>query len=82
MATDIRQIVTLFVFFAGVALCVWRWPQADRGHVVLCIIAAALWSSLPTFEPSTRTPGFGFIVLYFLLIALSRPFRRRFDVEH
>ena len=42
MTTDTQQVVTLFLFFLGVALCFWRWPQADRWHVVLCIVAAGL----------------------------------------
>ena len=78
MTADTSQIVTLFAFFFGVALCVWRWPQADRWHVVLCIIAATLWCGLLLFEPRTRTPGFGFIVTYVLMVGLSRPFRARF----
>jgi hypothetical protein len=82
MAADIHNIVTLFVFFLGVALAMWRWPQADRWHVVLCLIAAALWCGLPLFEPRTRSAGFGFIVIYFLIVALSKPFRRRVDLRH
>ena len=81
MAADTHQIVSLFVFFFGVALSVWRWPQADRWHVVLCVIAAALWCGLLLFEPRTRTLGFGFIVLNFLMIGLSRPFQRRSDLQ-
>ena len=72
MAADARQIATLFVFFVGVALCMWRWPQADRWHVVLSVIAATLWGGLLLFEPRTRTPGFGFIVAYILSIGLLR----------
>jgi drug/metabolite transporter (DMT)-like permease len=81
MAADTHQIVTLFMFFFGVALCVWRWPQGDRWHVVLCVIAAALWCGVLLFEPRTRTIGFGFIVMNFLMIGLSRPFRRPFDLQ-
>ena len=80
MAGDTHQIVTLFVFFFGVALSMWRWPQADRWHVVLCVIAAALWCGLLLFEPRTRTPGFGFTI-FFLSIGLSRPFQRRIDLR-
>jgi hypothetical protein len=76
MASDTHQIATLFVFFFGVTLCMWRLPHADRWHVALCVIAAALWCSLLLFEPRTRTLGFGLIVGSFLVIALSRPFRR------
>jgi hypothetical protein len=79
VASDTHQIVTLFVFFFGVALCFWRVPQADRWHVVLCVIAAALWCGLLLFEPRTRTPPFGFVVVTFLVIGMSQPFRRRAD---
>ena len=71
MSTDANQVVTLFVFFFGIGLCLWRLPQGDRWHVVLCGIAAALWGSLLLFEPRTRTAGYGFIVINFLIIALS-----------
>ena len=81
MAADFHQIATLFVFFFGVALCMWRWPQGDRWHVVLCVIAAELWCGLLVFEPRTRTPGFGFIVINFLIIGVSRPFQRHFDLR-
>ena len=74
---DTHQIVTLFVFFFGVALCFWRVPQADRWHVVLCVVAAALWCSLLLFEPRTRTSGFGFTAVAFLVCALSQPFQRQ-----
>jgi hypothetical protein len=77
MTTDIQQVVTLFVFFLGVALCFVRWPQADRWHVVLCFIAAGLWLSCLLLEPRTRTGGFGFIVVSFLVIGLSRPWKQR-----
>jgi hypothetical protein len=78
MAADTSQIVTLFGFFFGVGLCMWRWPQGDRWHVGLCVIAAALWCGLLLFEAGTRTPGF-FIVITFLIIGLSRR-PRRFDL--
>jgi hypothetical protein len=77
MAPDIHQIATLCVFFLGVALCMLRLPHADRWHVVLCVIAAALWCSLLLFEPRTRTSGFALIVGNFLIIGLSRAFRHR-----
>ena len=77
MTTDIQQVVTLFVFFLGVALCFVRWPQADRWHVVLCFIAAGLWLICLLLEPRTRTFGFGLIVANFLIIALSRPLRSK-----
>jgi len=80
MAADTHQIVTLVVFFFGVALSMWRWPQADRWHVVLCVIAAALWCGLLLFEPRTRTAGFGFTVFFFI-IGLSRSFQRRFGLR-
>lgn len=81
MATDTQQVVTLFVFFLGVALCFVRWPQADRWHIVLCCIAAGLWTSCLLLEPRTRTLGFGIIVVSFLVIGLSRPFKRRFELQ-
>ena len=71
MAADTNHVATWFVFFFGVALCMWRLPHADRWHVVLCGIAAVLWCGLLLFEPRTRTPGYGFIVINFLIIALS-----------
>jgi hypothetical protein len=80
MAADTHQIVTLVVFFFGVALSMWRWPQADRWHVVLCVIAAALWCGLLLFELRTRTAGFGFTVFFFI-IGPSRSFQRRFGLR-
>jgi len=77
MAIDTQQVVTLFVFFLGVALCFWRWPQADRGHVVLCIVAAGLWAGCLLLEPRMRTLGFLMIVSNFLIIALVRPLERQ-----
>ena len=81
MAPDTHQIVTLFVFFFGVALCMWRLPHPDRWHVVLCVIAAALWGGILLFEPRTRTSGFGLIVGSFLVIGLSQAFRHRADLR-
>jgi len=81
MAADTHQVITLFVFFFGVALSMWRWPQADRWHVMLCVIAVVLWCGLPWFEPSMRTTDYGFIVANFLIIGLSRTFRRRVDLR-
>ena len=77
MATDTSQVVTLFVFFFGVGLCMWRAPQGDRTHIKLCSIALILWCALLLFEPRTRTPGYGFIVMMLLLTELSRVFQRR-----
>jgi drug/metabolite transporter (DMT)-like permease len=77
MAPDTHQLVTLFVFFFGVALCFWRVPQADRWHVVLCVVAAAFWCGLLLFEPRTRTAGYGFVVITFLVCGLSQSFQRR-----
>ena len=79
MATDLQQIVALFVFFAGVVLCMWRWPQGDRRHVVLCVMAAALWCAVLVIEPRTRTVGYGLIVVNFLIVGFSRPLRRRHE---
>ena len=78
MAVDIHQIVILFIFFFGVALCMWRAPRADRWHVLLCVIAATLWSGLLVFEPRTRTLGCGVVVATFLIIGLSKPIQARF----
>ena len=74
---DTRDIVTLFVFFFGLALCFWRAPQADRWHVILCFIAAGLWSSLLLLNPSTRNPMYGVAVSVFLISGLTQYFRRR-----
>lgn len=79
MAADIQQIITLFVFFLAVTLCMWRWPQGDRWHVRLCVVAAVLWCGLLVFEPRTRTWMYGLIVINFLLIGLSRPYRLRVE---
>jgi Na+/H+ antiporter NhaD/arsenite permease-like protein len=72
MSADASQLATVFVFFVGVALCFWRIPQADRWHLALCGVAAALWGGLLLFEPRTRTPGYGFATVTFLICALSR----------
>ena len=81
MITEVQPVVTLFLFFLGVALCFVRWPQADRWHVVSCFIAAGLWASCLLLEPRTRTFGFGLIVVNFLVIALSRPLRQRRAIQ-
>jgi hypothetical protein len=70
------QIATLFMFFIGVACCFVRWPQADRWHLGLTVVAAALWAGCLVLEPRTRTLMFGLIVLGFLSIAVSRPLKR------
>lgn len=54
-------------------------PQADRWHVVLCLVAAALWSSLLLLVPGTRTLSFGFATVTFLAIGLSQAFNLRPD---
>jgi hypothetical protein len=71
------NVITLLLFFVGVALCLWRVPQADRKHVILCLLAGALWAALPLFDPSMRKLGYAFVVAYFLIISLSQPRRRR-----
>ena len=76
MPADIHQIITLFVFFLGVALCFWRFPHADRWHVGLCLVAAGLWVGLLFFEPQTRTVIFGVSTVMWLVTALTQPFRR------
>ena len=70
------QLTVLFVFFLGVALCFWRAPQADRWHVVLCFIAAAIWGSLLWLVPSLRTWPFIFSALIFFLIGVLQQFIR------
>jgi uncharacterized membrane protein len=72
MALDTRQLATGLLFFVGVALSMWRWPQGDRWHRLLCAAAALLWCALPVVEPTTRTPAYGFVVLGFLWISVSR----------
>jgi membrane protein implicated in regulation of membrane protease activity len=71
------NVITLLLFFVGVALCLWRIPQADRKHVILCFVAGVLWATLPLFDPSMRLAGYGFVVASFLVISLSQPRRRR-----
>jgi hypothetical protein len=63
----------LVLFFVGVAICFWRVPQADRKHVILCIAAGVLWATLPIFEPSMRTFGYGLVATSFLIIGLAQP---------
>ena len=58
------QLIVLVVFFVGVGLCMWRAPQADKWHLVLCFIAAALWGGLLWFVPSLR-------ILPFVVSALA-----------
>ena len=79
MSTDANQVATLFVFFFGVGLSMWRLPQADRWHRILCGIAAAVWFGLLLFEPRARTPGYGFVIMTLLVISLSA--RARPDVR-
>jgi hypothetical protein len=71
------NITPSILFFVGVAVCVWRIPQADRWHVILCIAAGLLWCSLPIFEPSMRSSGYALVVTAFLIIGLTQPLRRR-----
>ena len=77
MAPDVRHIITLCVFFLGVAFAMWRWPKGDGWHVILSAIAAVLFCSLLVFEPATRTFGYAALCLYFLFVALFRPSQRR-----
>jgi hypothetical protein len=74
---DGPNVATLFVFFLGVALCFWRVPQADRGHVVLCLAAAGLWGGLLVFDPATQKSGFVLVTATFLVVSLSQTLRRR-----
>lgn len=74
---DTPSITTLFVFFFGVALCFWRVAQADRWHVVLCLVATGLWCGLLLFDPATRKPMFGVATSTFLIIGLAQYFQRR-----
>jgi hypothetical protein len=64
-------MTVLFVFFLRVALCFLRASHADRWHIVLCFVAAALWGSLLLFVPGTRTLMFGLAALSFLIVGLS-----------
>jgi hypothetical protein len=81
MPPDVRQIITMTVFLFATALCMWRRPKADRGHVMLCVIAAALWVGLLFFEPRTRTVMYGITVATFLLSGLSVFFQHRFHAR-
>ena len=82
MAADTQQIITLFVFFLGVVLCFWRFPQGDRLHIGSCFVAAGLWCGVLFFEPRARTVMFGVTTVTWLITALSRPFRRHRDSVH
>jgi hypothetical protein len=64
------SIVPLTLFFIAVAVCFWRAPQAGRTHLLLCVIAGAIWSVLPIFEPSMRTSSYVLVVATFLLCGL------------
>jgi drug/metabolite transporter (DMT)-like permease len=77
MPADVRQIVVLFAFFLGVGLCMWRGPVGDRRHVMFCLAAAALWATVATFEPRTRTLGFGIVCAGLLGTGLFRMARNR-----
>jgi hypothetical protein len=74
------SIIPLVLFFVGVALCFWRTPQADRWHVMLCVVAGVLWCVLPIFEPTMRRSGYALVVLTFLILGLSQPLRRRYPL--
>jgi hypothetical protein len=71
------SLASLFLFFVGLGVCFWRAPYADRRHLMLCLLAGALWCTLPLFEPSMRRPGYGFVVASFLIIGLTQPLRDR-----
>ena len=71
------NVFSLFLFFAGIALCMWRAPRGDRMHLALTGIAGVLWCMLPVFDPSIRTPGYGVIVGILTIIAMSQPLRRQ-----
>jgi hypothetical protein len=75
------NIITLILFFVGMALCFWRVPQADRKHVILCLVAGVLWPILPIFEPSMRRGGYGVVVTLWLIIGLTQPLRRRAELQ-
>jgi hypothetical protein len=77
MAADTPQIVTLFLFFIGVGLCMWRAPQADRWHAVLCTIAGMLWCIPPLLDPRARTARYASVAATLLIIGLLRSWQRR-----
>jgi hypothetical protein len=81
MEADVRQIITLLMFFGGVALCFIRWPRGDRLHVVFCAMAVALWFGCWVLEPKTRGWVFVGTAGYMLFISLYRPHRRRAGLE-
>jgi hypothetical protein len=74
MTNTPEMIFTLLVYFLGLGLCFWRWPQGDGRHVVNCLLAASLWGGLLLLVPATRVAPFA-INATFLAIALSRPFQ-------
>ena len=73
------SVIPLLLFFVGLALCFWRIPQADRWHVILCMIAGVRWFTLPIFEPTMRRSGYPLVVTSFLIFGLSQRLRRRAD---
>jgi hypothetical protein len=82
MDTDLRQIVTLLMYFGGVLLCFIRWPRGDRLHTIFCAVAAGLWFACLVFEPKTRGWWFVATAAFMLLIALFTPYRRRAGLTH
>lgn len=69
-------MMPLVLFFVALAICFWRMPQADRLHIKLCLLAGAIWATLPVFEPSMRRSGYALVVATFLVTGLLQPLRR------
>jgi hypothetical protein len=70
------ELLPSILFFVALAICFWRTPQADRLHVMLCLVAGSIWAALPVFEPSMRRSGYALVVTGFLMTALLQPLRR------
>jgi hypothetical protein len=71
------NVVPLILFFIGTGLCLWRAPQADRWHAILCVLAGVFWGVLPIFDAPMRSSGYALVVASFLIVGLTQPMRRR-----
>ena len=70
-------MVPLILFFVALAICFWRIPQADRLHVMLCLVAGSIWAALPVFEPSMRRSGYALVAFALTFGASDEPSARK-----
>jgi hypothetical protein len=74
------QMIALILFFSGVGMTMWRVPQADRWHLVLCVAALGLWVTLAVLLPPLRTPGYLVTASGFVAFGLLRYLGRDFNL--